>query len=75
DPPREEGICTKCGAKLVQRDDDKEDTVRNRMKVYAEQTQPLLDYYSQAGVLVEVDGMNGIEEVRTAIKEALDNLS
>jgi adenylate kinase len=71
DPPREEGICTKCGAQLIQRDDDKEETVRNRMQVYAEQTQPLLDYYAQQGVLVEVDGMNSIEEVRAAIKEAL----
>lgn len=73
DPPREEGICTKCSAQLVQRDDDKEETVRKRMQVYAEQTQPLIDYYSQAGVLVEVDGMNSIEEVRAAIKGALDN--
>jgi adenylate kinase len=75
DPPREDSICTKCGAQLVQRDDDKEETVRNRMQVYAEQTQPLLDYYSKAGVLVEVDGMNSIDEVRIAIKEALESLS
>ncbi|MCA1796096.1 MAG: adenylate kinase [Desulfuromonadaceae bacterium] len=75
DPPREEGICTKCGAKLVLRDDDKEETVRNRMQVYAQQTQPLLDYYAQAGVLVEVDGMRSIDEVRTAIKEALESQS
>jgi len=73
DPPREDGICAKCGAQLVQRDDDKEETVRNRMQVYAEQTQPLLDYYSHTGVLIEVDGMNSIEEVRGAIKGALDN--
>ncbi|MDY0291307.1 MAG: adenylate kinase [Desulfuromonadaceae bacterium] len=71
DPPRKEGVCTKCGAQLVQRDDDKEETVRNRMQVYAEQTQPLIDYYLQAGVLIEVDGMNSIDEVRTAIKQAL----
>jgi len=75
DPPREDSICTKCGAQLVQRDDDKEETVRNRMQVYAEQTQPLLDYYSKSGVLVEVDGMNSIDEVRIAIKEALDSQS
>lgn len=73
DPPREEGVCTKCGAQLVQRDDDKEETVRNRMQVYADQTQPLLDYYSRSGVLVEVDGMNSIDEVRAAIREALDS--
>lgn len=71
DPPREEGICTKCGAQLVQRDDDKEETVRNRMQVYADQTKPLIDYYSQSGVLIEVDGMESIDEVRTTIKEAL----
>jgi adenylate kinase len=56
---------------LIQRDDDKEETVRNRMRVYAEQTQPLIDYYAAAGVLVEVDGMASIEEVRGTIKEAL----
>jgi adenylate kinase len=71
DPPREEGKCDKCGAALIQRDDDKEETVRNRMRVYAEQTQPLIDYYAAAGVLVEVDGMASIEEVRATIKEAL----
>lgn len=71
DPPREEGICSKCGAQLVQRDDDKEETVRNRMQVYADQTKPLIDYYSQSGVLIEVDGMESIDEVRTTIKEAL----
>ncbi|MGC9518375.1 MAG: adenylate kinase [Desulfuromonadaceae bacterium] len=71
DPPREEGKCDKCGAALIQRDDDKEETVRNRMRVYAEQTQPLIDYYAAAGVLVEVDGMASIEEVHATIKEAL----
>jgi adenylate kinase len=71
DPPREDGKCTKCGAELIQRDDDKEETVRNRMRVYAEQTQPLIDYYADAGVLVEVDGMASIDEVRATIKEAL----
>lgn len=75
DPPRVDGICTKCGAQLVQRDDDKEETVRTRMQVYEEQTRPLLDYYSKAGVLIEVDGMDSIEKVHAAIKEALDSQS
>ena len=50
------GICDKCGGELVQRSDDKEETVKNRLKVYAEQTQPLLKYYEKAGKLNSLDG-------------------
>jgi len=55
-PPKQEGICDKCGSELVLRDDDKPETVLKRLGVYHEQTQPLIDYYKKAGILLEVDG-------------------
>ena len=55
-PPVQAGVCDKCGGELVQRSDDKEETVKNRLKVYAEQTQPLLSYYEKAGKLKSLDG-------------------
>ncbi len=62
-PPKTEGICDKCGAKLILRDDDKPETVKKRLDVYHEQTQPLIDYYSGKGVLHEVDGTKDMNEV------------
>ncbi|MDD2558335.1 MAG: adenylate kinase [Desulfuromonadaceae bacterium] len=73
DPPRESGVCTKCGATLIQRDDDKEETVRNRMQVYAQQTLPLVEYYINVGILHEIAGMDSIETVRSNIEAALRN--
>lgn len=58
-----EGVCDACGEKLILRDDDKPETVKNRLSVYHEQTQPLIDYYKNAGVLAEVDGTKDMEEV------------
>ena len=55
-PTKVEGICDACGEKLILRDDDKPETVKNRLSVYHEQTQPLIEYYSGKGVLKEVDG-------------------
>lgn len=55
-PPQEAGICDKCGGQLIQRSDDKEETARNRLKVYMDQTEPLLKYYAQQGTLVTFDG-------------------
>lgn len=55
-PTKVEGICDVCGEKLILRDDDAPETVKKRLNVYHEQTQPLIDYYSKAGVLREVDG-------------------
>ncbi|MCR5210829.1 MAG: adenylate kinase [Lachnospiraceae bacterium] len=71
-PPKQEGVCDKCGAALVQRDDDKEETVKNRLKVYHEQTQPLIDFYEKKGVLKNVDGTVDSEEVFAAIVNILD---
>lgn len=66
-----EGICDACGEKLILRDDDKPETVKNRLSVYHEQTQPLIDYYSKKGVLAEVDGTQSMENVFNAIVDVL----
>ena len=65
--PKSEGICDVCGEKLVLRDDDRPETVLNRLKVYHDQTQPLIDYYSKAGVLRTVDGTRSLDEVFSEI--------
>jgi len=64
DPPREDGICDACGGSLLQRDDDQEETIRKRLQVYADQTAPLISYYREAGVLMELDGMQPIPQVQ-----------
>lgn len=71
-PPKTEGICDKCGSELVLRDDDKPETVKNRLNVYHEQTQPLIDFYTNKGVLKTVDGTLPMEEVFAAITAILD---
>lgn len=71
DPPRQEGRCDACGGELFQRDDDREETIRKRLAVYDEQTSPLIDYYSKAGLLVELDGMQPIASVQELMLEAL----
>ncbi|MGE5553247.1 MAG: adenylate kinase [Betaproteobacteria bacterium] len=71
-PPQREGVCDACGATLVQRPDDAEETVRNRLAVYARQTQPLIDYYAARGLLRNLDGEQPIEAVRQAITEVLE---
>lgn len=70
-PPKAEGICDKCGAELVLRDDDKPETVQKRLDVYHEQTQPLIDYYTKAGILRTVDGTVDIDDVFQAIVDIL----
>ena len=62
-PPKKEGICDKCGSELILRDDDKPETVLNRLKVYHDQTQPLIDFYNNEGVLREVDGTRDVSVV------------
>ena len=66
-PPKKEGICDKCGSELVLRDDDKPETVKNRLNVYHEQTQPLIDFYTRKGVLKTVDGTVDMKDVFAAI--------
>lgn len=70
-PPKKEGICDVCGSELVLRDDDKPETVKNRLNVYHEQTQPLIDFYTEKGVLKTVDGTVPMEEVFAAIAAIL----
>ncbi len=69
--PAKEGICDKCGSELVLRDDDKPETVKKRLTVYHEQTQPLIDYYKKAEVLHSVDGTKEPDQVFEAIVEIL----
>jgi len=73
-PPRVAGKCDRCGQPLVQRPDDRPDTVRRRLQVYLEQTAPLLEYYREQGVLVEVDGDQPIPEVSRQIVAAVEAL-
>lgn len=70
-PPKKEGICDVCDSELVLRDDDKPETVKNRLNVYHEQTQPLIDFYTEKGVLKTVDGTVPMEEVFAAITAIL----
>lgn len=71
-PTKVEGICDVCGSELVLRDDDKPETVLKRLNVYHEQTQPLIDYYKDKGILVEVDGTKDMAVVFDAIVEVLE---
>lgn len=71
-PPKKEGICDKCGAPLVLRDDDKAETVQKRLDVYHEQTQPLINFYKEKGKLVVIDGTKNMEEVFADITAALE---
>ena len=70
-PPRTENVCDACGGELVLRDDDKPETVQKRLDVYHEQTQPLISYYTEAGVLKELDGTQDIDVIFEKIKELL----
>ena len=70
-PPKAEGICDTCGSELVLRDDDRPETVQNRLKVYHDQPQPLIDFYTARGVLKTVDGTADMQDVFSAITEIL----
>jgi adenylate kinase len=70
-PPKKAGICDICGAEVYQRADDTEEAVKNRLEVYKKQTQPLIDYYKETGILVTLDGTKDIDEVFEGIKGIL----
>lgn len=70
-PPATEGACDRCGAALVQRDDDREDVVRDRLRVYRELTEPLIEYYAGRRLLERIDGEGGIDEVFRRVDGAL----
>lgn len=73
-PPKQEGVCDLDGGKLYQREDDNPETVANRLEVNLKQTKPLLDFYKEQGVLVNVDGSKDIDDVFVEIDDILQNL-
>lgn len=74
-PPQVPGVCDVCGGELYQRPDDTPETQRRRIRVYMEQTAPLIDYFAASGRLAEVDGEKGVEEVRNAVWEVVQSLN
>lgn len=72
-PPEKEGVCDKCGGKLYQRDDDNEETIRNRLQVYHDQTSPLKDYYARKGLVKEIEGIGDINKIKEAVLAALES--
>jgi adenylate kinase len=74
DPPKHEGVCDQDGSRLVQRDDDKDDVVQNRLRVYHDQTEPLIDYYDEQGLLRRVDGTRSPADVNDHIRAVIATL-
>jgi adenylate kinase len=73
-PPKKEGVCDRCGGELYQRQDDKEETVAHRLKVYEQQTAPLVDYYRRRDLLREIDGVGAVDEIRSRVMAALGDV-
>lgn len=71
-PPRQEGICDECGTALEQRKDDNEETVKNRLLVYHTSTSPIIDYYKNKGILLEINGIGNIDEISKQLIDALE---
>jgi adenylate kinase len=74
DPPKHDGICEQDGSRLIQRDDDAEETIRRRLQVYHDQTEPLVDYYDRAGLLRRFDGRRSADEVHAHIRATVATL-
>ena len=74
DPPKNEGVCDQDGSRLIQRDDDKAETVKHRLEVYHEQTKPLVEYYEEQGLLRRFDGTRAPDEVHDHIRATLATL-
>jgi len=74
-PPKRNNICDVCGGELYQRDDDREEVIRNRLKVYRERTKPIIQYYEDKGILINVNGNGSIEEVWSEILKVLKKYS
>jgi adenylate kinase len=73
-PPQEDGVCDKCGGELYQRPDDTPETQKHRIAVYLEQTAPLIDYYREKGLLAEVDGRPGIDQIQAELLQIIGAL-
>lgn len=71
-PPQKNEVCDRCGSKLIQREDDREDVVRERLRVYRDQTSPLVDYYRGKGILITLDASKPIAEVYSQVKRVID---
>jgi adenylate kinase len=71
-PSKKEGVCDSCGGELYQRDDDKEEAIKNRLKVYQSSTAPLINYYKAKGLLAAVDGVGGMNEILDRMVRALE---
>lgn len=74
-PPQKAGVCDRCGGQLFQRQDDEEATVANRLKVYENQTAPLVDYYRKRNLLREIDGVGTVDEIRGRVIGSLGDLA
>ncbi len=74
DPPKHEDVCDQDGSRLIQRDDDREETIRHRLEVYHSQTEPLIDYYDGKGLLRRFDGRRGPDEVHAHVRATVATL-
>lgn len=74
-PPKKDGTCDSCGEALIQRKDDNEETVVNRLKVYHETTAPVIDYYKNKGILLEVEGVGDIDEIFAKVVSGLEGIN
>jgi adenylate kinase len=74
-PSKIAGVCDRCGGELFQREDDREETVAARLRVYETQTAPLVNHYKERGLLREIDGLGRVEEIRSRIFAALGELA
>ena len=74
-PPKTDGICDRCGADLIQRKDDNEETVKNRLKIYHEVTEPLISYYKKEGILEEIDGAEELDKVFEKVERIIHKRS
>ncbi|MGH7928703.1 MAG: adenylate kinase [Candidatus Binatia bacterium] len=71
EPPKKDGVCDQCGGALYQRSDDSPETIAARLKVYEDQTAPLVDYYRHQGLLRDIDGVGSVEEIQKRVAQAL----
>jgi adenylate kinase len=74
-PTKKAGVCDQCGGEIYQRTDDQEETVAHRLRVYENQTAPLIEYYRQRNLLRELDGVGTVEEIRRRVVDALGDVA
>lgn len=74
-PPKADGICDVCGSELIQRKDDTEETVKNRLEVYHSTTSPIINYYKDKGILMEFNGEGNIDDISAELIKALENVA